>query len=61
MAPHGLILTITIALGAAFLGGFIAARLKLPPLVGYLGAGIAIGPFTPGLSADPWHHDRSDR
>ncbi len=53
MAPHGLILTITIALGAAFLGGFVAARLKLPPLVGYLAAGIAIGPFTPGLSADP--------
>jgi CPA2 family monovalent cation:H+ antiporter-2 len=53
MAPHGLILTITIALGAAFLGGFIAARLRLPPLVGYLAAGIAVGPFTPGLSADP--------
>jgi len=53
MAPHGLILTITIALGVAFLGGFIAARLRLPPLVGYLAAGIAIGPFTPGLSADP--------
>jgi CPA2 family monovalent cation:H+ antiporter-2 len=53
MAPHGLILTITIALGAAFLGGFIAARVRLPPLVGYLAAGIAVGPFTPGLSADP--------
>ena len=53
MAPHGLILTITIALGAAFLGGFVAARLRLPPLVGYLAAGIAVGPFTPGLSADP--------
>ena len=53
MAPHGLILTITIALGAAFLGGFVAARLRLPPLVGYLAAGIAVGPFTPGLAADP--------
>ena len=53
MAPHGLILTITIALGAAFLGGFLAARFRLPPLVGYLAAGIAVGPFTPGLSADP--------
>ena len=53
MAPHGLILTITIALGAAFLGGFVAARLRLPPIVGYLAAGIAVGPFTPGLSADP--------
>ena len=53
MAPHGLILTITIALGIAFLGGFLAARLRLPPIVGYLAAGIAVGPFTPGLSADP--------
>lgn len=53
MAPHGLILTITIALGAAFLGGFVAAKLRLPPIVGYLAAGIAVGPFTPGLSADP--------
>ncbi|MGH2473235.1 MAG: cation:proton antiporter [Candidatus Limnocylindria bacterium] len=53
MAPHGLILTITIALGVAFLGGFLAAKLRLPPIVGYLAAGIAVGPFTPGLSADP--------
>jgi CPA2 family monovalent cation:H+ antiporter-2 len=53
MAPHGLILTITIALGAAFLGGFLAAKVRLPPIVGYLAAGIAVGPFTPGLSADP--------
>jgi CPA2 family monovalent cation:H+ antiporter-2 len=53
MAPHGLIATIAIALGAAFLGGFIAARLRLPPIVGYLAAGIAVGPFTPGLAADP--------
>jgi CPA2 family monovalent cation:H+ antiporter-2 len=52
MAPHGLILTITIALGVAFVGGFLAARLRLPPILGYLAAGIAVGPFTPGLSAD---------
>jgi CPA2 family monovalent cation:H+ antiporter-2 len=32
--------------------GFIAARLKLPPLVGYLIAGIVIGPATPGFVAD---------
>jgi len=32
--------------------GFLAARLRLPPLVGYLLAGIALGPFTPGLVAD---------
>jgi CPA2 family monovalent cation:H+ antiporter-2 len=52
MAPHGLIATITIALGAAFLGGFVASKLRLPPIVGYLAAGIAVGPFTPGLAAD---------
>ncbi|MET0533592.1 MAG: YbaL family putative K(+) efflux transporter [Steroidobacter sp.] len=32
--------------------GFLAARLRMPPLVGYLVAGIAIGPFTPGFVAD---------
>ena len=53
MAPHGLIATITIALGASFLGGFLATKVRLPPIVGYLAAGIAVGPFTPGLSADP--------
>jgi CPA2 family monovalent cation:H+ antiporter-2 len=38
---------------AALVGGFIAARLGLPPIVGYLLAGVAIGPATPGLTADP--------
>lgn len=32
--------------------GFVAARLRAPPLVGYLLAGIALGPFTPGLAPD---------
>ena len=52
--PHetALISTLAVSLGFAFLGGFIAARLKLPPLVGYLFAGIAVGPFTPGFVAD---------
>jgi monovalent cation:H+ antiporter-2, CPA2 family len=52
--PHDtwLVATITIALGAAFVGGLIAARLHLPPIVGYLLAGVAVGPFTPGLVAD---------
>src|SRR3546814_17523438 len=36
----------------AFSGGFIASRLKLPPLVGYLLAGVAVGPFTPGFVGD---------
>ncbi|HEU4709178.1 MAG TPA: cation:proton antiporter, partial [Methylophilaceae bacterium] len=52
--PHdvSLITTISLALGAALLGGFIVSRLKLPPIVGYLLAGILIGPHTPGFEAD---------
>jgi CPA2 family monovalent cation:H+ antiporter-2 len=52
--PHSvtLITTIAAALGLALVFGFIAARLKLPPLVGYLIAGIVIGPATPGFVAD---------
>src|SRR5438093_13632501 len=53
MAPHGLILTITIALGAALPGGFVAARLRPPPLVAYPAAGVAVRPSTPGLTAVP--------
>src|SRR5215510_1148525 len=52
--PHHtpLISTIVVALALAWLLGAIAHRLKVPPLVGYLLAGIAIGPFTPGFVAD---------
>ncbi len=52
--PHEstLIATIAISLAYAFVGGYIAFRLKLPPLVGYLLAGLAVGPFTPGFVAD---------
>ena len=52
--PHDISLISTIALGfaLAFVLGFIAARLHLPPLVGYLVAGIVAGPFTPGFTAD---------
>ncbi len=48
-----LIATIAIGLGAAFLCGFVARRLRLPSIVGYLLAGVAVGPFTPGIVADP--------
>lgn len=52
-APHiPLIATIAVGLGVAFAAGFLAARLRIPPMVGYLLAGIAIGPFTPGFIAD---------
>jgi CPA2 family monovalent cation:H+ antiporter-2 len=47
-----LIATIAAALGLALLLGFVAARAKLPALVGYLVAGIVIGPYTPGFVAD---------
>jgi monovalent cation:H+ antiporter-2, CPA2 family len=52
--PHDvtLITTIAAALGLALVVGVIAARLKLPPLIGYLIAGIIIGPATPGFVAD---------
>src|SRR3569833_2835321 len=52
--PHHtpLIATIVIALVLAFVRGAIAHRLKASPLVGYLLAGVVIGPFTPGYIAD---------
>ncbi len=52
--PHqtALLATIAASLALAFAFGFAATRLKLPPLVGYLLAGVAVGPFTPGYVAD---------
>jgi CPA2 family monovalent cation:H+ antiporter-2 len=47
-----LIATIVGGLGLAFVLGAIAHRLRLPPLVGYLLAGVAVGPFTPGFVAN---------
>ncbi|MBT9489991.1 MAG: Kef family K(+) transporter [Rubrivivax sp.] len=47
-----LITTIAAAFGLALIFGFIAAKLRLPALVGYLFAGILIGPYTPGFVAD---------
>ena len=52
--PHEtpLIATIVVGLGLAFVLGTIAQRFRVPPLVGYLLAGVAVGPFTPGFVAD---------
>ena len=47
-----LIATIVAGLGLAFVFGALANRLRLPPLVGYLLAGVLVGPFTPGFVAD---------
>ena len=48
-----LLVNITLALGYALAGGLIARRLGLPTIVGYLVAGMALGPFTPGFHGDP--------
>ena len=52
--PHStsLISTVVVGLVLAFAFGLVAQRLRLPPLIGYLLAGITVGPFTPGLVAD---------
>jgi hypothetical protein len=52
--PHDttLIATVVAGLILAFIGGVAASKLRLPPLVGYLLAGVAVGPFTPGFVAD---------
>ncbi len=47
-----LVSTICVGLTFAFAGGMLARRVKQPPLVGYLVAGIMVGPFTPGFVAD---------
>lgn len=47
-----LVVNITMALLAAFVGGYIARRIGMPTLVGYLLGGLAIGPFTPGFVGD---------
>ncbi|MDE0854451.1 MAG: cation:proton antiporter, partial [Nevskia sp.] len=52
--PHEetLIATLALSLALAFVFGLAAVRLRLPALVGYLMAGIVLGPYTPGLEAD---------
>jgi CPA2 family monovalent cation:H+ antiporter-2 len=52
--PHDVTLITTIAagLGLALIMGFLATRIGVPPLVGYLVAGILAGPATPGFVAD---------
>jgi monovalent cation:H+ antiporter-2, CPA2 family len=47
-----LIATVAVCFVLASVCGYLADRLRLPPLVGYLVAGILIGPFTPGVVAD---------
>jgi len=52
MEHSPLIAVLVIGLGLAFVLGTLAQRLRLPPLVGYLLAGVVVGPFSPGLMLD---------
>jgi len=52
MEKYDLISTICAGLVLAFVLGFAARKLKLSPLVGYLLAGVAVGPYTPGFVGD---------
>ncbi|WP_434478756.1 cation:proton antiporter domain-containing protein [Gemmatimonas sp.] len=47
-----LLVTLAGAFGVAFVFGLIAAKLRMPPLVGYLLAGMTLGPHSPGFVAD---------
>jgi CPA2 family monovalent cation:H+ antiporter-2 len=48
----GLALTLLAALGSALVLGAVAHRLRMPAMVGYIAAGLLVGPFTPGYVAD---------
>jgi CPA2 family monovalent cation:H+ antiporter-2 len=48
----GLGLTLLVALAAALVLGAVAHRLRMPPMLGYIVAGMVVGPFTPGFVAD---------
>src|SRR5690606_24381850 len=49
---YALITTLVAAIVLAFVFGFIAQRLRLSPILGYLFAGLAVGPHTPGFTGD---------
>jgi CPA2 family monovalent cation:H+ antiporter-2 len=52
MHESALLLTLTFSLAAALTLGFVTQRLHLSPIVGYLLAGLLVGPYTPGFVAD---------
>ncbi len=51
MGELNMLMTFAGGLAAALVLGYLAHRLKLSPIVGYLLAGIVVGPFTPGFVA----------
>src|SRR4051812_35800499 len=52
MTESRVILDLTVALCGAFVGGYVAQRLRLPVILGYLAVGVIIGPTPPGFHAD---------
>jgi len=52
MSDFSVLITFGVGLTGALLFGYFALRLKLSPIIGYLLAGIVVGPFTPGVVAD---------
>lgn len=52
LESHALIINLVAAIALAFFFGAIAQKLRISPLVGYLIAGVAMGPFTPGYVGD---------
>src|SRR5215471_349005 len=52
MHESALIFTLTGSLAAALALGYVTQRLRLSPIVGYLLAGLIVGPYTPGFVAD---------
>lgn len=48
-----LVITLLVGLAVAYVGGLAARAARMPPIVGYLLAGVVVGPSTPGLVADP--------
>lgn len=52
MHEFPILINITLSVAIAFAGGFLARLLKLPTMIGYLLAGVVIGPFTPGFIGD---------
>ena len=53
MTEVPLLVNLAVALAYALAGGLVARRLGLPTIVGYLVAGVALGPLTPGFRGDP--------
>src|SRR5919198_5608118 len=53
MGDAGLLVTLVFALGVAVVGAVLAARLGQSVILGYILAGVVIGPYTPGFVGDP--------